>query len=118
MMRAMFDVSKGNRPGVRDIGFVITDGESNDRAKTFQEAVTTRNQDITLISIGVSMKSIEGQIELKGIASDPDDKNVINVDAFAGLYNISDMLLRSICNGRYSNYFIVPFHPNELSHFF
>jgi len=97
-MRAMFDVSKGNRPGVKDVGFVVTDGESIDRALTFQEAVTTRDQDITLLAVGLSIKSLEGQRELAGIASDPDSSNVINVDAFAGLYNISDMLLRAVCN--------------------
>lgn len=97
-MRAMFDVSRGNRPGVRDIGFVITDGESNDRKLTLQEAVATRDQDIILLAVGLAMKSLEGQNELAAIASDPDASNVINVDAFSGLYNISDMLMRAVCN--------------------
>ena len=98
-MRAMFDVSRGNRLGVRDIGLVITDGESNDRAQTFVEAVETRDQDITLLAVGLALKSLAGQKELAGIASDPDAYNVINVDKFTGLYNISDMLLKAVCNG-------------------
>lgn len=97
-MRAMFDVSRGNRPGIKDVGVVVTDGESNDRALTFQEAVATRDQGITLLAVGLAIKSFEGQAELAGIASDPDAYNVINVDAFAGLYNISDMLMRAVCN--------------------
>ena len=58
---------------------------------------------ISMISVGVALKSKQGQNELRGIASDPDEENVINVNDFGDLYNITTVLLDAVCNGNPSN---------------
>ena len=47
------------------------------------------------------LQSIMGQREIRGIANDPDDKNVINVDNVDGLSDIIPGLIESICNSKY-----------------
>jgi len=56
MRESMFTSSHGDRPNNRNVGIVLTDGESNDRAKTFREAVANRNKNIEMIAIGVGLK--------------------------------------------------------------
>lgn len=56
MRESMFTSSHGDRRNSRNVGIVLTDGESNDRAKTFREAVANRNKNIEMISIGVGLK--------------------------------------------------------------
>ena len=55
-MRSMFDKSGSQRDKFRKVGILITDGESNNREDTFQEAVTTRGENITLLSVAVDIK--------------------------------------------------------------
>ena len=52
----MFTSNNGDRSGYRNVGVVITDGESNDRARTFREAVSNRNKGIEMISVGIGLK--------------------------------------------------------------
>ncbi len=56
MREAMYTEPMGDRPGVRNVGIVITDGESNDRDQTFVEAVLSRNEGIELIAVAIDIK--------------------------------------------------------------
>lgn len=56
MRESMFTSANGDRPTYRNVGIVLTDGESNDRARTFKEAVANRNKNIEMISIGIGLK--------------------------------------------------------------
>lgn len=97
-MQTMFQPQHGDRVNSPNFGIILTDGESNDRMETFQQAVATRKQGIHLMSIGMNMRSMRGKKELLAISNDPDEANVFNVDTFEGLYNITDSLLQAICN--------------------
>lgn len=56
MSEAMFSPQGGDRSNVRNVGLVITDGESNDRVKTFSQAVAARDQGIDLLALGINIK--------------------------------------------------------------
>lgn len=69
------------------------------RERTLQEAVEVRKAGIHLSVIGVG-SSIR-PAELKGIATDPDDKNVYTVKDFNALTGIIETLLNDVCNGEF-----------------
>lgn len=46
----------GDRPGVRNIGIVISDGQSTDRDATATEATAMIPEGITMIALGVDVK--------------------------------------------------------------
>ncbi|ELT92983.1 hypothetical protein CAPTEDRAFT_220507 [Capitella teleta] len=98
MTEAQFSPQGGDRSQIRNVGIIITDGESNDRVSTFAKAVEARNQGIDLIAVGINIKSRAGQRELRGIASDPDDRNVMNVVDFESLLNMTDAVVTAVCN--------------------
>ncbi len=50
--------SNGDRNGIRNIGIVVSDGQSSDRDATKQEATAMLPEDITLISLGVNVKGL------------------------------------------------------------
>ena len=56
MRNAMFTAGAGDRPGVRNVGIVMTDGESNERDDTFDQASSARAQGINLISVAINMR--------------------------------------------------------------
>ena len=98
MSDTMFKDPNGDRVGSRNVGIIITDGESNDRTETFQMAVEARKNGIELIAVGVNIKSNFGRQELRALASDPDEYNMFNVENFAALYNLTDNLVAAVCN--------------------
>lgn len=56
MTEAQFSPQGGDRSQIRNVGIIITDGESNDRVSTFAKAVEARNQGIDLIAVGINIK--------------------------------------------------------------
>jgi hypothetical protein len=46
-------------------------------------------------------QSIAGQRELRGIASDPDDRNVMNVASFETLLNMTEAVVMAVCNSEF-----------------
>lgn len=102
MRQTMFTSANGDRTNARNIGIVMTDGMSNDRAATFREAVLSRGTGNTLLAVGIGLGGKYGQLELQGIASDPNDKNVFNAANFMDLFNktgaISTALVDAVCN--------------------
>ena len=96
MRNVMFTEENGDRPDAINVGVVITDGKSNNREETLQEAVATRKAGIHLVVIAVG-NSVE-QDELRGIATDPDEENVFIVQDFFALTRVLTPLLTSVCN--------------------
>ncbi|KAK2165643.1 hypothetical protein LSH36_47g02029 [Paralvinella palmiformis] len=92
----MFVAERGDRPDAINIAVVVTDGKSNNRKRTLEEAVATRKAGIHIVVIGVG-SSIEEE-ELRGIATDPDDDNVFIVKDFYALTKVLTPLLTSVCN--------------------
>lgn len=99
-MRNMFNSARG---GVRSIGVVITDGMSANPDQTWKNAVELHNRDITMLGVGLKVNK-QGLSELEGIATDPNDKNVIQLNNFNDLYdpNYTLRLIDAICNSMYS----------------
>ena len=99
LRNVMFTEQNGDRPEARNVGIFITDGKSNDRQSTFNEAVSTRNEGVTLMTVGVGIESLYNLREMYGITSDPDDVNFINADSYQALMELADSVLSTVCNG-------------------
>ena len=97
----MFSSLRGDRSGSPDVAMVVTDGNSDDRKDTFEQAMLARKNGVRMLAVGINLKTYHGQRELQGIASDPDDKNVFNVPNFEGLFNITDRIVEAVCDGQY-----------------
>ena len=85
-------------------GVVITDGYSDRPWNTWQEAMTTRAQLISLLAIGVT-SSVNVQ-ELVNIASFPASivnnlptPNAFKINSFNNLAQIKDDIVSTVCNG-------------------
>lgn len=95
MDQIMFKTASGNRPGIPDIGVVITDGKSNKPANTELAAIEARYSGIEIFSVGVgSSISVD---ELNAIASDPDNTHVLTVSEFTKLSAIRDAFKVQAC---------------------
>ena len=80
---------------------VMTDGKSNDMEATWQEAMRARNDGIYMISVGIG-GGVDEQ-ELRGMASSPEDQNVLTVSNFDSLNQISNRLTDSLCDSKLSS---------------
>ena len=98
MREEMFTRQNGDQPGARNIGVILTDGRSDNEARTWQEAMRTRQDGIDLISVGIG-NSVRMR-ELEGIASMPNrnGENVLLAEDFASLENLRKSLVDTICN--------------------
>ncbi len=101
----MFSTENGDRPEVRNVAFLFTDGESDDRNATWRMAAAAREAGIHIIIVGINLRDELRQLELLGIGSDPNDKNVFNFDSFEdffthGLDNVLPQLLEAACNSK------------------
>ena len=68
------ELIRNGRDGVPHAILVITDGQSNNREATLQEAASTRANGVEIFAIGIGRNIDED--ELDAIASDPDDTHV------------------------------------------
>lgn len=84
-----------SRSGVAKIAVVITDGKSNSKSETIQEAVKLQNSGVIIFSVGVG----EGvdRSELRGMASR--SSYVFDVATFSALDSIRDRLTKTACEG-------------------
>lgn len=53
----MFTTANGDRPGVQNIAIVVTDGHSADRFSTLQEAAALHRDQVTVLGLGVTVRS-------------------------------------------------------------
>ena len=79
----MFAEARGARRGVARYIVVITDGRSDDRQQTWQEAIAARRDGIWIVSVGVG-GGINAK-ELMAMASAPLEHNVLRADTFKAL---------------------------------
>lgn len=85
------------RSGVSKIAVVITDGKSNSKPKTLDEAEKLRNSSVIIFSVGVG--SGVDRTELEGMASKA--TYVFDVATFNALESIRERLTKTACEGRY-----------------
>ena len=93
----MFNGKNGDRPGVPNIGIVITDGKSNRPDQTKAQAEAARQAGIMLFSVGVG--SGISRPELNQMATDPDSTHVFTVDDFSKLAQIKALFQQQTCDG-------------------
>ncbi|BFZ22815.1 hypothetical protein BsWGS_25854 [Bradybaena similaris] len=86
-------VIHGSRPGVPKVLVVITDGQSQNITRTLEEAEALREQNISILAVGVGLTN---QVELQGLASSPD--SVFGVKNFGALDSIRGRITQHICD--------------------
>ena len=80
MHEDMFSARNGDRPDVRDIVVIITDGVSNiNSRRTITEAESARAKNIHIYAIGIGLTDVR---EVNGIASIPASDNAFFVKSF------------------------------------
>ena len=99
MMRTeMFVAARGDRPEVPNYGILLSDGVSTlSIGDALPEAIEARIAGVTLIVVAVGRHG--DSLELRGIASDPDERNVLHVDSFSQLDTLKARLVDSMCDG-------------------
>ncbi|KAK7493781.1 hypothetical protein BaRGS_00014922 [Batillaria attramentaria] len=95
MKNTMFTAANGDRPGVPNIAIIITDGKSNNPAKTQQQAAALRADGVEVFSIGVGNGI--SRPELNVMATDPDSSHVYTVDDFSKLASIKSAFQQQTC---------------------
>ena len=100
MRDKMFVTENGDRPGVPNVGFIITDGESNiENHRTIPEAALARSHGIELFVIGIGLGETR---ELIGIASEPHHDHLFMVDNFNELRYLKRKMFHGSCFGEYT----------------
>ncbi|GAB1606677.1 type VI, alpha, partial [Argonauta hians] len=94
----VFTASSGDRPTAPNIAIIITDGQSDDPAKTGIEAKVLRQSGTVIFSIGVG--SGVKVSELNNMASDPDKEHVFTVTDFSAFGNIQKELATKACEAQ------------------
>lgn len=95
MRTQMYVPERGDRPDVKNVAVVITDGVSNINARrTVPEAESARGAGIHIYAIGIGLADTT---ELDGIASRPINENRFTVQDFKELRGLRDKVFTSFC---------------------
>jgi len=95
----MFTATHGRRADVDGVLIVITDGGSDDPRATINEARKTRDAGIDVLAMGIG-DSVR-LYELEGMASHPKTRNVFKADGYQFLFQATDMMRSTLCDGRW-----------------
>ena len=93
----VFGANGDPRPDKRQVAVVFTDGNSNDVDATLNGAAAAKERNIEFIV--VAMGKWVNTVEVRGIASDPDDLNVLYVEDIDKLGEHANSLRNLICAG-------------------
>ncbi|GAB1606718.1 collagen alpha-5(VI) chain-like [Argonauta hians] len=91
----MFTYKGGSRSNARRVAFILTDGSSQEAAKTQKAAERCRNSNIELFAIGIGNET--NPVELRGIASSPKDSHYIHVSNYPSLINTKSEIYLNAC---------------------
>ncbi|XP_021375367.1 uncharacterized protein LOC110464458 isoform X14 [Mizuhopecten yessoensis] len=95
MRTEMFTYGNGDRPDVKNVVVIITDGVSNiNSQRTIPEAVLAREEGVRVYVVGIGLVDTR---ELEAMASDPIEDNVFNVQSFEDLEGLDEQIFSSIC---------------------
>lgn len=79
----------------------IFPGNSNiNEPETYTEAVAAKVSGIHVIVVSVGRQI--NSLELKAIASDPDDKNIFQVERISQLPDLISLIPGALCNGEFT----------------
>ena len=108
MRSQMFTARNGDRPGVPNIGIIVTDGVSNiNSRRTIPEAENARQDDIHIYAIGIGLTDTR---ELDAMASVPAAENSFAVNDFDELRGLENRVFSALCPGRINVVFIILFY--------
>jgi collagen type VI alpha len=95
MRTEMFTPQNGDRPGVKNVCIIITDGVSNINARrTISEAEQAHAQGIHIYAIGIGLTDY---YEVDGIATPPPEENRFAIKEFTELRGLEETVFASIC---------------------
>lgn len=98
MRTRMFTVGNGDRPDVKNIGLIITDGISNyEHYETVPQARLTQDAGIHVYAIGIGLADTK---ELEQISSQPAEENMFLVRNFDELDILSYKVFEPYCPGK------------------
>ncbi len=97
----MFKPENGGRPGVPGVVLLITDGESDNPGETLMEARKLRDDNKTILTLGVGAEQWVRLPDLKAIASGPRHSNMYHVGDFNQLDQIIKIIQEATCNSKY-----------------
>ena len=81
--------------------FISLSGNSNiNEADTYTEAVAAKVSGIHVMVVSVGQQI--NTFELKAIASDPDERNIFQVERISELPNLISQIPGALCNGKKS----------------
>ena len=86
----MFNGHGGDRPGVKDVLILFTDGNAHDLQTALMEAKLLKEAGVRVITIGAGVKSAVKRFEseLKQMASDPEtDMMMVDFEDLSGFAN-------------------------------
>lgn len=99
MKNQAFSLANGDRTDVPNIAIIVTDGHSNINAEqTIPEAIQARVDGTHMIV--ATVENDHNNLELKGLASDPKEKNIFNVQRYSQLPTIVSTIVQATCNGK------------------
>ena len=97
MRKEVYQESRGDRPGVLDIGIIVTDGESNvDEDRTVYEARRLKENKIRMFAVGVTSRI--DTAELETIVSQPVSDHFFNTARFEDIDNLVSRLVWRVCH--------------------
>ncbi|XP_033728444.1 collagen alpha-1(XII) chain-like [Pecten maximus] len=95
MSTEMFTSRNGDREGIPNIAFVITDGQSNINTKdTIPNAELARISGIDIYAIGIGLLETT---ELEGISSRPLEEFLFTVEEFTELQGLKETIFETVC---------------------
>ena len=94
---SVFTSNRGDRPGVRNVAVVVSDGNSNVAAeRTLAEAEAARQRGVELFAVAVGQQS--NGVEMAGIASDPDSEHLLSMRTDDQLTSTANRLRDLLCS--------------------
>ncbi len=96
MRVGVFSADVGDRPDIRNIGVIITDGRSRSEDLTKTEAIQVKQEGIRMFSIGLTDSINEA--ELKTIASQPPENHYFTEDQISDVETLRTRLVWGVCN--------------------
>lgn len=101
MHKQMFTAARGDRPGVRNIAVLVTDGVSNlNTYQTIPAARASRADGIHIYAIGIGLADTS---ELRDIASEPASENSFSVQEFSALEGMKHRIFERLCPGKFKH---------------
>ena len=97
LLKHGYSPKNGGRKDSLHIAVIITDGQSNVQSgDTLRRAVEARIAGVHIIVVAIETHA---NLEIKGIASNPDEANVLHVSRYSELPDVLPAMITAMCNG-------------------